>query len=129
MFGLALTVPLMIILMPYGLISYLWGSMVAMLAIATVLVFLLIKSKGLKFNSLISSLGVAFLSTIIAFTIGLIINELLNAIEPKFRFFPVGLFFYISYFLFLRLFFPAALKNLLTYTPGGNKALSILMLK
>jgi teichuronic acid exporter len=112
----------MIALIPMGLKVYLVGALIANIAITTILLSLLIKTRGLRVRALGTVVGPPALAVALATVVAWAAGFGVVARAPPFMSLLVsGFAFAVVYVAALRLFFRAPLAELVGYLPGGPK--------
>jgi O-antigen/teichoic acid export membrane protein len=120
LFAFSIAVPVMLLLVPVGLIAYLWGALAVSAVIAFLLVSMLVASAGVTVNGVLVSLVPALTGAAGAMLISQQFAALLPAVLPVFvRIMIVGVAFAATYVAVLRLLFGSALRDVLDYVPGA----------
>ena len=129
MAAFAMAAAAMLILIPQGLYPYLIGATFVSAAIATILVTLLIRTRGLRIEKLIVALIPPTIAAIAGYALAwatqtLMPKDLLSAVQII----PSALLFAVTYTLVLRVLFHTYLAEIMDYLPGGKRIGKLLYL-
>lgn len=112
----------MLAFIPFGLVPYLIGSVVAHAAIATILVALLIRTQGISAFALAAVLLPPSFAAFAGAAAAWALKSLLPAdLLPIAQLLLAGPVFSVVYVAVLRLFFRTPLAELVSYLPGGKQ--------
>jgi teichuronic acid exporter len=129
MAAFAMAATAMMILIPQGLIPYLIGATFVGVAIATILVALLIRTRGLRVEKLIVALVPPAIAAIAGYALASAMQILLpNNLPSAVQIAPSALLFAATYTLVLRVLFHTHLAEIMEYLPGGKRIGKLLYL-
>jgi O-antigen/teichoic acid export membrane protein len=119
----------MVVLIPLGLRPYLTGALAAQSAIAAILVGMLIRTRGLPLDGLLTALTPPAISaTVAAAGMWMIASSITAPVAEIARLFITWLIFSVVYVLTLRLVFRTALTEIVAYLPAGKRIGRVLCL-
>lgn len=130
MLAFAMAATAMLVLIPQGLIPYLIGASVVGAAIASILIVLLIRTRGLQPEKLIAALAPPAIAAIAGGGLSWIMKtQLPDNLPPALQVLSAGFVFIATYALVLRVLFRAHLAEIMEYLPGGRRIGKLLCLQ
>ena len=122
MAAFAMAATAMLVLIPQGLIPYLIGATIVSAAIASILIVLLIRTRGLQPEKLVAALAPPAIAAIAGGALSWTMKtQLPDNLPPALQVIPAGLLFTAAYVLVLRVLFRAHLAEIMEYLPGGKR--------
>lgn len=129
MAAFAMAVTAMLVLIPQGLFPYLIGAVVVSAMIASILIILLIRTRGLQAIALVTAIAPPAVAAIAGVALSWAMKaQLPGNLPPVLQVIPVALLFATTYVVILRVLFRAHLAELMAYLPGGKQIGKLLYL-